>query len=211
MRIVVELEEELKKRASRVLVTQAAAVGKLAAGREVVGAALEVVNAARGSARVVTTGMGKAGIIAGKMSATLASIGVPSFFVHPAEALHGDVGRVAPGDLLVVFSHSGKTTEVVAMVNALDELNDGKNRVVLVSGNERPAFRFDVLVCYGPVEESCVVSKVPTTSTTVMLVLADAIAVSAAEVLGLNDEWFEARHPGGAIGTSYKELREKSG
>ena len=139
------------------------------------------------------------------MSATLSSIGLPSFFVSPAEAGHGDVGRIAQGDLVLVFSHSGSTAEVVSMIETLHALNDKTNEVIVISSNQEPNIPSDLVVCYGSVQESCVVSKVPSTSTTLMLVIADVLAITAAESLGLDDEWFKARHPGGTIGQSYNK------
>ena len=149
--------------------------------------------------------MGKAGIIARKMSATLASIGIPSFYTHPAESLHGDIGRISSGDLIIVFSHSGTTSEVHRMLAHLHNLNDNKNTIVLISGNYDPIIPYNELICYGPIEESSIVGKVPSTSTTLMLIIADVIAITAAESIGFNDDWFKKRHPGGAIGKSYKE------
>ncbi|MHA1732845.1 MAG: SIS domain-containing protein [Promethearchaeota archaeon] len=194
---------DVKERATEVLETQREFVDSLRVDDAVVEAIGKLKEAGEESRRVVTSGMGKAGIIATKMSATLSSIGIPSFFLHPAEALHGDVGRVVAGDLLVVFSHSGRTAEVKGMLAALDRLNGGGNSVIYIGGNEAPEFRTDLVVCYGKVRESCVVGKVPSTSTTLMLVIADILAITAAEMLGLDDGWFKARHPGGAIGESY--------
>jgi arabinose-5-phosphate isomerase len=153
---------------------------------------------------VITTGMGKAGIIASKMSATLASIGIPSFFVSPAESIHGDIGRIRRGDLLIVFSNSGTTSEVVNMVITLNNLNYGKNYIISIGSSEDPEIPVDLAIGYGDLEESCIVSKVPSTTTTVMLVIADILAITAAESVGLDQDWFKKRHSGGAIGDFYK-------
>lgn len=157
------------------------------------------------SKRIVTSGMGKAGIIARKMSATLASIGFPSFFLHPAESLHGDIGRIGKEDVLILFSNSGKTTEVIKMVSQLEKLHVKSNPIIYIGSNPNPTFDCQIIITYPSVPESCRVSKVPSTSTTQMLVIADVLAITAAEKSGLSDEWFKLRHPGGAIGEEYKK------
>jgi arabinose-5-phosphate isomerase len=195
---------DVQKRAYEVLKTQQLAVQRVSVTPAML-QAIEKIASMKGShGRVVTTGMGKAGIIATKMSATLASIGLPSFFVSPAEAAHGDVGRIAPDDLVVVFSHSGSTGEVVSMVESLHALNGKKNVVIVIGGTDKPKIPAGIVVSYGTIQESCVVAKVPSTSTTLMLVIADVLAITAAESLGLDDGWFKARHPGGAIGQAYQ-------
>jgi arabinose-5-phosphate isomerase len=195
---------DIKKRATEVLKTQQLAVQNVAITPAMLQAIEKIAGMKGRGGRVVTTGMGKAGIIATKMSATLASIGLPSFFVSPAEAAHGDVGRIAPEDLVVVFSHSGSTGEVVSMVEVLHVLNGKKNVVIAIGGADKPKIPADIVVTYGVIQESCVVAKVPSTSTTLMLVIADVLAITAAESIGLDDSWFKARHPGGAIGQAYK-------
>lgn len=198
---------DMEARATEILAMQAKAIASLAVTPAMIQAARTIAGAPAASARVITTGMGKAGIIATKMSATLASIGIPSFFMSPAEAAHGDLGRIAPGDIVIVFSNSGSTAEVVSTIQHLHLLNAQTNPIITVCGTSTPAVPTDIVVDYGEVVESCVVSKVPSTSTTVMLVIADVLAITAAESLGLDDAWFKARHPGGAIGVAYKEGR----
>ncbi len=194
----------LEDRAREILEIQRDAISKLSISSEMVAAAKKIASMRDASKIIVTTGMGKAGIIATKMSATLASLGLPSFFVSPAEAGHGDLGRVSPGDLVIVFSNSGSTTEVASMIDHLHLLNKGSNFVITICSTGKPAVKSDLVINYGTVVESCVVSKVPSTSTTVMLVLADVLAITAAESIGLDDSWFKARHPGGAIGAAYR-------
>ena len=196
---------DVQKRANEILKAQQLAVQKVAITPAMLQAMEKIVGIKKAGGRIVTTGMGKAGIVATKMSATLASIGLPSFFVSPAEAAHGDVGRIAPGDIVIVFSHSGSTGEVVAMIEALHALNGKQNAVIAIGGADKPKIPADVVVSYGTIQESCIVSKVPSTSTTLMLVIADVLAITAAESLGLDDSWFKARHPGGAIGQAYQE------
>lgn len=193
----------LKDRAEQILGIQKDAIQKL----EIMDSWIKSIeifkSVAENNGRIVTTGMGKAGIIAQKMSASLSSVGIPSFYTHPAESLHGDLGRIAPNDVVIIFSHSGSTTEVHRMITHLHKLNDHKNTVVIITGNSKPSIPHNHLVCYGPVEESSLVKKVPSTSTTIMLIIADVLAITAAESLGFTDEWFKKRHPGGAIGESY--------
>ncbi|NMC06454.1 MAG: SIS domain-containing protein [Candidatus Lokiarchaeota archaeon] len=194
---------DIKKRASEILKLQQLAVQNVTITPAMLQAIEKIAGMKARGGKIVTTGMGKAGIIATKMSATLASIGLPSFFVSPAEAAHGDVGRISPGDLVIVFSHSGSTGEVVSMIETLHALNGKQNVVIAVCGMDKPKIPADIVVSYGAIQESCIVSKVPSTSTTLMLVIADVLAITAAESLGLDDAWFKARHPGGAIGQAY--------
>nr|MDO8086590.1 SIS domain-containing protein [Candidatus Sigynarchaeum springense] len=195
---------DVQKRANEILKTQQLAVQNLAITPAMLQAIEKIASMKKSRGKIITTGMGKAGLIATKMSATLASIGLPSFFVSPAEAAHGDVGRVAPDDLVIVFSHSGSTGEVVAMIETLHALNGKQNVVIAIGGADKPKIPASIVVSYGAIQESCIVSKVPSTSTTLMLVIADVLAITAAESLGLDDSWFKARHPGGAIGQAYK-------
>ncbi len=195
----------LKHRADEILGIQKKAVQNLQSSDQWLTAIELIYSKAKALGRIVTTGMGKAGIIAKKMSATLSSIGVPSFYVHPAESLHGDLGRITSEDLVVVFSHSGSTEEVQRMITHLKILNNQENTIIIITGSIKPVIPYDHLVSYGKIEESSFVTKVPSTSTTLMLIIADVLAITAAEALGFSDEWFQQRHPGGSIGKSYKK------
>ncbi|MHA1682253.1 MAG: SIS domain-containing protein [Promethearchaeota archaeon] len=195
---------EVERRANEILAIQRKYIEHFSITSEIL-EGIEKIRETKDSNRIiVTTGMGKAGIIATKMSATLASIGFPSYFVHPAEAGHGDIGRIAPGDLIIVFSNSGSTGEVLSMITNLHLLNNNTNFVITVGSSNDPKIPHDLAISYGKVDESCVVSKVPSTTTTLMLIIADILAITASESLGLDDSWFKARHPGGAIGQSYR-------
>jgi arabinose-5-phosphate isomerase len=198
------MKKTIEERATEILQIQQAAIAKLSITPEIL-KAIEKVGEISPKGRIITTGMGKAGIIATKMSATLASIGFPSFFVSPAEAGHGDLGRIAPDDLVIVFSHSGATGELINMITHLHALNSHKNFIIAIGSTASPKIPTDLAVSYGSIQESCLVSKVPSTSTTLMLLIADIIAITAAENAGLSDEWFKIRHPGGAIGQAYKD------
>ena len=195
----------IKNRASEILQIQNSAISNLEISDEIIKAINKISEMRDKNGRIITTGMGKAGIIAYKMSATLSSIGFPSFFVSPAEAGHGDLGRISGEDLIIVFSNSGSTGEVVNMINHLHVLNNNKNFIITICSTEKPKVKTNLVINYGKLHESCVVSKVPSTSTTVMLVIADILAITASESVGLSDKWFKIRHPGGAIGRAYKE------
>ena len=197
--------QDLKNIADKVLDVQKKAVLDLTITNEMLEAARLIIEKTTDGKKIITTGMGKAGIIASKMSATLSSIGIPSFYVHPAESLHGDLGRISQGELIIAFSHSGSTNELTSMIEALNILNQKSNPLLLITNASSPKIKPDILVHYAMEQESCVVKKVPSTSTTLMLIIADIIAITAAEYLGFDDSWFKLRHPGGAIGDSYKK------
>jgi len=149
--------------------------------------------------RVVVTGMGKSGHIAGKIAATLASTGTPAFFLHPAEAGHGDLGMITRTDLVLALSNSGETPEVVALLPALKRL--GVPLIVMTGKSESllgraAAVTLDVAVA----EEACPLNLAPTASTTAMLAMGDALAVSILEARGFTAQDFARSHPGGTLG-----------
>ena len=159
--------------------------------------AVEILLACGG--RVVTTGMGKSGIIAQKISATLASIGTPSLFLHPSEATHGDLGRIVKGDALVAVSNSGDTEEILALVPWLKRLGVP---LVTLSGNPRSplAQAADVHVDVGVRTEACPLGLAPTASTTAALAMGDALSMALLERRGFTVEDFAVLHPGGRLG-----------
>jgi arabinose-5-phosphate isomerase len=149
--------------------------------------------------RVIVSGMGKSGHIGRKIAATLASTGTPALFVHPAEAAHGDLGMITPGDLLLILSNSGTTPELHAVIQHAK--NAGCKIIAIASQNTSPLMRSaDVRLLLPAVREACPVNIAPTTSTTLMLALGDALAVAAMRVRGLTRERLQLLHPGGAIG-----------
>jgi arabinose-5-phosphate isomerase len=196
---------DIENRANEILKIQRDAVNQLIIDTKMIEAIKKIAEMKEKPGCVVTTGMGKAGIIAIKMSATISSIGIPSYFISPAEAAHGDLGRITPDDLIIVFSNSGSTGEVVSMIHNLHNYNQKKNFIITIASTAGPKVPSDLAISYGKVNESCVVKKVPSTSTTLMLLVADILSITAAESLGFSDEWFKIRHPGGAIGQSYKK------
>lgn len=149
--------------------------------------------------RVVATGMGKSGIIAQKISATLASTGTPSLFLHPAEAIHGDLGRIVKGDVLLAVSNSGDTDEILALVPWLKRLG---SPVVALTGNPRSplAQAADVHLDVSIRVEACPLGLAPTASTTAALAMGDALSMALLERRGFTVEDFAVLHPGGRLG-----------
>lgn len=149
--------------------------------------------------RVIVTGMGKSGHIGGKIAATLASTGTPAFFVHPGEASHGDLGMVTRQDVVIAISNSGSSSEVVTLIPLFKRL-----QVPIISMTGKPesplAKASDVHLDISIAEEACPLDLAPTSSTTVTLVMGDALAVALLEARGFTREDFAFSHPGGALG-----------
>jgi arabinose-5-phosphate isomerase len=159
--------------------------------------AVRAVLATRG--RVVVMGMGKSGHVGRKVAATLASTGTPALFVHPAEASHGDLGMVAPGDVVLAISNSGESDELAAIVPAIKRLG-----VTLVAMTGRPdsslARHADIVLDSAVDQEACPMNLAPTASTTAQMALGDALAVVLLDARGFREEDFARSHPGGALG-----------
>lgn len=158
--------------------------------------------------RVVITGVGKSGLIGRKISATLSSTGTPSFFLHPVEALHGDLGMVIPDDLLLAISYSGNTLEVCELAAILKRRN---LKIISFTGNpqSRLANLSDIVVNIKIPREACPFNLAPTTSTTATLALGDALAICLLELKGLSSIDFRKNHPGGSLGERLKiKVRE---
>ena len=172
--------------------------GKLGASFE---SAVELILSARG--RVVVTGLGKSGLIGRKISATLSSTGTPSFFLHPAEALHGDLGMVTKEDVLLALSNSGKTEEVNLIASVLKRRG---LKIIALTGNPfSPLAEIsDVVIDVGVPREACPHDLAPTASTTATLAVGDALAVALAEVRGFGPEDFRRNHPAGSLGERLK-------
>ena len=149
--------------------------------------------------KVVVTGMGKSGLIGRKIAATLASTGTPAFFLHPAEGLHGDIGMVLAGDVVIALSKSGETTEVISLVPVFKRL--GLPMIALTGErNSTLARHADAVIDVGVSEEACPMGLAPTASTTAALAMGDALAVVLFEEKGFSEEDFAQLHPGGALG-----------
>ena len=149
--------------------------------------------------RVVVMGMGKSGHVGRKIAATLASTGTPALFVHPGEASHGDLGMVAPGDVVLAISNSGESDELGAIIPALKRLG-----VTLVAMTGKPestlAQAADISISSAVDQEACPLNLAPTTSTTAQMVLGDALAVALLDARGFREEDFARSHPGGILG-----------
>jgi arabinose-5-phosphate isomerase len=159
--------------------------------------AVEVLHACTG--RIIVTGMGKSGIIGRKIAATLASTGSPSHFLHPAEGVHGDLGMVARGDVVLALSNSGETDEVLAILPPLKRLGVP---IVLLTGNPAStlARQCEVVLDVSVAEEACPMNLAPTSSTTAALAAGDALAMALLELRGLRPEDYAALHPRGTLG-----------
>jgi len=149
--------------------------------------------------RVIMTGMGKSGLIAKKLAATLASTGTPSFFLHPAEAIHGDLGMVTKDDIVIALSNSGETNEVLNIVPVIKRI--GAKIIAMTGGLDSTlAKNSDYLLNTGVKEEACPLDLAPTASTTATLALGDALAIALLEARDFKPEDFALYHPGGSLG-----------
>jgi arabinose-5-phosphate isomerase len=149
--------------------------------------------------RVIITGIGKSGLVGKKIAATLASTGTPSFFLHPAEGLHGDLGMVTEKDIVIAISNSGETDEVLKMIPSIKRIGA---KLIAILGNRCStlAERADLVISYGIVEEACPLGLAPTTSTTLTLVIGDALAIALLTARDFKPENFALYHPGGSLG-----------
>ncbi len=158
--------------------------------------------------RVVVTGMGKSGIIAQKIAATLSSTGSPALFLHPAEARHGDLGMLAHGDVVLALSASGETEEILLLLEMLKRLGDA---LISFTCNPRStlALASDVALDCSVAQEACDLNLAPTASTTTMLALGDALAIAVSQRKGFRAEDFAHLHPGGRLGRQLLRVAQK--
>ena len=149
--------------------------------------------------RIVVTGMGKSGLIGKKISATFASTGAPSFFLHPAEGIHGDIGMVMQDDVILAISNSGETDEIIALLPIFKRRS---LKIICLTGKHDSTLsrNSDVVLDVSVKEEACPMNLVPTASTTATLAMGDALAVALFEKRGFREEDFALYHPGGALG-----------
>jgi arabinose-5-phosphate isomerase len=192
--------------ARRVLTIESEAVAALAARLDPqFDRAVDLVVSCTG--RVVVTGMGKSGIVCQKIAATLSSTGAPAYFLHPAEALHGDIGLLVPGDIVLIVSNSGETEELVRCYELIRRIG-----VPIVAFTGQPgstlARHADVHVDVSVAREACALDLAPTASTTAALAMGDALAVACYERRGFTAEDFARRHPGGRLGRKLTEVGE---
>ena len=184
--------------ARRVLRTEAAAILGLIDGiDERFERAVQMLNDCEG--RVIVTGMGKSGIVCRKIAATLASTGTPAFFLHPAEAIHGDLGVIQTSDVVIAVSHSGETDELLRVLETIRRLGA---HLIAITGDPRStlAEAADVPLDCHVSEEACPMNLVPTASTTATLALGDALAMTLLVRKGFREEDFAHLHPGGKLG-----------
>ena len=159
--------------------------------------------------RVVVTGMGKSGLIARKIAATLSSTGTPALFMHPVEALHGDLGMLAQGDVVIALSASGETEEILQLLATIKRLriplvaitcDEAGARTASPAKSSTLASAAEISLSCAVAQEACTLGLAPTASTTAMLALGDALAVALAEKKGFKEEDFASLHPGGKLG-----------
>jgi arabinose-5-phosphate isomerase len=166
-----------------------------------------ILSCGQGKGRVVVTGMGKSGIIAQKIAATLSSTGSPALFLHPAEAVHGDLGVLMPGDVVVALSVSGETEEILRLLATLKRKGDALVSFCCDPGSTL-AQASDVALDCGVEREACGLNLAPTASTTAMLALGDALAIAVSLRKGFRAEDFAELHPGGKLGKRLAKVRD---
>jgi arabinose-5-phosphate isomerase len=195
---------DLAEYGKTVVAAESAAIGAVELG-DGFARAVEWILSCKG--RVVVTGMGKPGFVAQKISATLASTGTPSLFVHPAEAAHGDLGRIARDDVVLALSNSGETEEILRLLPALRRI--GARIVALTRDAGTPLARSsDLVVPIGNVEEACPMGLAPTASTAVLLAMGDAIAMTVLANRPFDREEYALYHPGGKLGRGLMKVGE---
>jgi arabinose-5-phosphate isomerase len=158
---------------------------------------IEIILSCRG--RLIITGIGKSGIVGRKIAATLASTGTPTLFLHPSEGLHGDLGMVTKADIVMALSNSGESEEVIKIIPSIKRIGA---KLIAFVGNRSSTLgkKADYILCIGKVKEACPLGLAPTTSTTLMLSLGDAIAIALLKARNFSLEHFALFHPGGALG-----------
>lgn len=160
--------------------------------------------------KLITSGMGKAGQIAMNIATTFSSTGTPSVFLHPSEAQHGDLGIMQGSDLMLLLSNSGKTREIIELVDLARNLNPDVKIIVITGNGESPlAAAADVALLTGNAPEVCPLGLTPTTSTTMMTVMGDLLVVSTMEAINFTVEQYAKRHHGGYLGHVSKERAAK--
>ena len=188
---------DIKERIESVLKAEANAINSIEVTEEFV-KAVSVMQGRTG--KIITTGIGKAGHIANKFAATLCSTASQAQFLHPAEAAHGDLGAVSPGDILIAFSTSGKSREVIEILELSRHL--GIETVIGVTSHPDSELRkySDVVIDMGEIEEACPLGLTPTSSMAVMLAIGDALALALMEQNKISREDYGLRHHGGYLG-----------
>ena len=167
--------------------------------------AVQLLNNSRGN--LIITGMGKAGLIGQKLAATFASTGTRAYFLHPAEAIHGDLGRVQQGDVVLVLSQSGETGEIIQLLPSLQEF--GVPLLAITASKQNSLGRIaDATIELGRIDEACWLGLAPSTSTTAMLAIGDALALVLSRLQGFQPEDFARYHPGGSLGRKLSRVED---
>ncbi|MBL7663068.1 SIS domain-containing protein [bacterium] len=187
----------IKERISRILTAEAEAIKGVPINENVV-RAVEMIVKCRG--KVFTTGIGKAGYVAQKAASTFSTTGTPAVFLHPGDAPHGDIGVVTPGDILIAYSNSGKTREVLEVIGFAKHL--GADAVISITSHPDTPLgaESDLVLSIGDIKEPCPLGMTPSASTSAMIALSDALALVAMEERGFTKEDFAQRHHGGYLG-----------
>lgn len=159
------------------------------------------------SGSCIVSGIGKAGIIGQKISATLASTGTPSHFLHPAEAVHGDLGRLRKNDIVIVLSYGGETDEVTRLINLVKQLDI---KLIAITGDKDSTLseHSDVVLCMGKMNEACPLGVAPSVSTTCMLAVGDALALTVMKARNFSVEDYVRFHPGGSLGAKLMTVEQ---
>lgn len=192
----------------RVLAMEARAIGELQArlNNDFV-KAVKLILTSRGKGRVIVIGMGKPGFIAQKISATMSSTGTPSFYVHPAEAFHGDLGKITKDDIVLAISNSGTTEEIVKLLQPLKKI--GSKIIAMTANADSPLGKVaDVCLVVKVKKEACSLDLAPTSSTTAALALGDALAVALHEAIQFRPEDFAFFHPGGNLARRFVKVKD---
>jgi arabinose-5-phosphate isomerase len=189
---------DIQSKIKAILVAEAAAISAIAVDRTFE-QAIALLEATPG--KIVATGMGKAGYVAHKFAATLSSTGTPAVFVHPGEAAHGDLGLIAAGDCIVAFSTSGKTREVIELIEFSEHL--GARTIIAITSHPESDLRplSDVVLDMGEIDEPCPLGLTPTASIAVMSAIGDALALVLMERKGITKRDYGLRHHGGYLGS----------
>lgn len=149
--------------------------------------------------KVIITGMGKSGHVARKIAATMASLGISSFFLHPGEAMHGDLGMIQKDDVVIAISYSGESDEIIRIIPNIKIIGA---KLIGITGNSNStlAQKSDIAECFGDIREACHLGLAPTTSTTVVMAFGDALAIALSELRNFNKKDFALFHPAGSLG-----------
>lgn len=198
------MSSELRTFGQQVLEVEAAALRAIALDDQF-DRAVTMIAACEGA--VITSGIGKAGYVARKLAASFGSTGTPSHFLNPAEALHGDIGRLRPGDIVLILSHSGESDEIVRMLSVIKKLGNPVIAMTATAGNSLGRFS-DVVLKLGKIEEACPLGLAPSASTTAMMALGDALFLSVMKSRSFSAEQFALYHPAGQLGRKLIRVKE---